>query len=46
MSKMFEKIKMYYGSGLWNEIRVRNMVIKEIITAEEFEQIVGKKFEE
>ena len=46
MSKMYERIKSYYDSGLWNEIRVRNMVIKSIITEEEFEQIVGKKFEE
>ena len=46
MSRMYEKIKSYYDSGLWNEIRVRNMVIKSIITKEEFEQIVGKKFEE
>lgn len=46
MSKMYEKIKSYYDSELWNEIRVRNMVIKEVITKEEFEKIVGKKFKE
>ena len=46
MSKMYEKIKSYYDSDLWNEIRVRNMVLKGIITKEEFEMIVGKKFEE
>lgn len=46
MSKIYEKIKMYYDSGLWNEMRVRNMVLKEIITIEEFENIVGKKFDE
>lgn len=43
---MFEKIKRYYNSGLWDENRVRNMVIKEIITEEEFEKIIGTKFEE
>ena len=46
MSKMYEKIKTYYDTGLWNENRVRNMVIKEIITEEEFHMIVGKVFEE
>lgn len=45
MNNIYEKIKIYYDSGLWNEIRVRNMVLKEIITIEEFEKIVGKKFE-
>lgn len=43
---MFDKIKSYYDSGLWNQIRVRNMVVKEIITEEEFEKIVDKKYEE
>ncbi len=42
---VYEKIRMYYVSGLWNETRVRNMVLKEIITKEEFELIVGEKFE-
>lgn len=46
MNKIYEKIKIYYDSGLWNEIRVRNMVIKGIITVEEFEMIIGKEFEE
>ena len=26
-SKMYDKIKLYYDTGLWSEIRVRNMVI-------------------
>ena len=43
---MFEKVKKYYDSGLWNEERVRNIVAKGIITFEEFEIIVGKKYEE
>lgn len=46
MSKMFEKIKMYYDNGLWNEIKVKNMVIKNIINKEEFEMIVDKEYEE
>lgn len=46
MSKMFEKIKMYYDNGLWDEIRVKNMVIKNIINKEEFEMIVNKEYDE
>ena len=46
MSKMYNKIKSYYDAGLWSEVRVRNMVVKEIITEEEYASIVGKKYEE
>ena len=46
MSKMYDKIKSYYDSGLWSEIRVRNMVVKKIITKEEYASIVGKEYEE
>ena len=46
MSKMYEKIKEYYNTGLWNEERVRNIVVKGIITEEEYKDIVGKKYEE
>ena len=42
MSKMYEKIKEYYNAGLWSEERVRNMVIKGIITEEEFYDITGE----
>lgn len=45
MSKMYEKIKEYYNTGLWSEERVRNMVIKGIITEEEYASIVGKEYE-
>lgn len=43
-SKMYDKIKGYYDSGLWNETRVHNMVIKEKITEEEFTLITGKEY--
>lgn len=43
---MFDKIKKYYDEGLWNETRVRNMVLKGIITKEEYEEIIGEKFGE
>ena len=46
MSKMYEKIKKYYNIGLWSEVRVRNMVVKGIITEEEYKDIVGKEYEE
>ena len=46
MSKMYEKIKEYYNTGLWSEERVRNMVVKGVITEEEYASIVGKKYEE
>lgn len=45
MSKMFEKIKDYYDLGLWNKERVKNMVIKNVITEEEYEEIVGESYE-
>ena len=43
---MYEKIKKYYDTGLWSEERVRNMVIKGIITEEEYASIVGEEYEE
>ena len=46
MSKMYNKIKSYYDSGLWSKVRVRNMVIKGILTEEEYKDIVGKAYQE
>ena len=46
MSKMYEKVKSYYDSGLWSEVRVRNMVVKGVITEEECASIVDKEYEE
>ena len=46
MSKIYDKIKSYYDSGLWSEVRVRNMVVKGVITEEEYKDIVGKEYEE
>lgn len=46
MSKVYDKIKLYYDSGLWSEVRVRNMVVKDVITEEEYASIVGKEYEE
>lgn len=44
MSKMYEKIKAYYDTGLWSEYRVRNMVVKGIITDDEYMSIIGKEY--
>ena len=46
MSKMYEKVKSYYDTGLWSEERVRNMVVKGVITEEEYASIVDKEYEE
>ncbi|MCM1223056.1 MAG: XkdX family protein [Lachnospiraceae bacterium] len=43
-SKMFDKINRYYKNGLWNKTRVANMVLKNVITAEEFEEITGQEY--
>ena len=43
---MYEKIKKYYDTGLWSEERVRNMVVKGVITEEEYASTVGKEYEE
>lgn len=43
-SKMFEKIKKYYDEGLWNKEMVRNAVIKEKITPEEYAEITGEPY--
>ena len=46
MSKICEKIKEYYNTGLWSEERVRNMVVKGVITEEEYASIIGKEYKE
>ena len=43
-SPMFEKIRGYFRRGLWNEIRIKNAVIKEKISTDEFFEITGKTF--
>ncbi len=45
MSKDFEKIKRHYDDNLWNKKRVRNMVAAGKITVEEYEVIVGERYE-
>lgn len=43
-SKKFDTVKKYYDLKVWNEIRVRNAVVKKWITAEEFKEIVGTDY--
>lgn len=43
-SKNFEKVKKYYDEGRWNEARVRNAVVKEWITEEEYKEITGMDY--
>lgn len=44
MSKKFNLVKSYYDKGMWNKEMVRNAVVKEWITAEEYELITGEKY--
>lgn len=43
-SKKFDTVKNYYDLKVWDETRVRNAVVKNWITAEEFKEIVGKDY--
>lgn len=42
----YAKVKKYYDSGLWDITRVKNAVIKEWITADEFKEITGVDYSE
>ena len=46
MSSKFQKVKYYYDNGLWDINRVRNAVVKNWITSEEFEEITGEPYAE
>ena len=46
MSKKFATVKAAYERGTWNKAMVKNAVVKEWITAEEYEEIVGEVYEE
>ena len=43
-SPKFNKVKNYYDRGLWNKTMVANAVVKEWITADEYEEITGEPF--
>lgn len=42
---MFEKIKKWYESGMWNKKMVRNAVLKGKITEDEYTEITGEEYE-
>ena len=44
MSKKFPVVKKYYDKCLWTKTAVHNAVVKEWITAEEYELIVGEPY--
>lgn len=43
--KKFDKVKKYYDNGFWSKSRVADAVVKNWITAEEYETIVGEPYE-
>ena len=45
MSKKFKLVKRFFDAGMWNAEMVYNAVAKEWITAEEYEEITGEKYE-
>lgn len=45
MSRKFNMIKAAYERGTWNKAMVRNAVVKEWITEEEYEEITGEVYE-
>ena len=46
-SKNFDKVKMYYDTGLWSKSRVYAVVGKKTgSTPEEYEEITGEPYEE
>jgi len=43
---MFEKIKKWYGQGLWTATMVASAVAKGVITAEQYQEITGEAYTE
>ena len=41
---MFERIKTYYTKGYWPIQWVKNAVVKNVITAEQFKVITGEDY--
>jgi len=40
----YKKVKDYYEQGLWNIEMIKNAVVKNWITAEQFEEITGELY--
>ena len=43
---MFAKIKKFYNLGIYTKIQVAAFVAKDVITAEQYEQITGEPYQE
>ena len=43
---MKENIKAWYKFGLWTKEMVRNAVVKTVLTAAEYQEIVGEEYGE
>jgi uncharacterized XkdX family phage protein len=41
---MFEKIKKWYGQGLWTAVMVANAATKGVITADQYKEITGEAY--
>ena len=44
-SPHYAQVKAYYDGGYWDTNRVRNAVVKNWITPEEFYEITGEPYE-
>lgn len=44
MSKNFNKVKKYYEENFWNKKMVKNAVVKNWITKEEYKEITGEDY--
>ena len=44
MSEKFETVKKYFDNGMWSELQIKNAVVKNWITAAEFQAITGKAY--
>ena len=45
MRDMYQKVKAYYDQSLWDKTRLGNMVVRDVITEEEYIAIVGSGIE-
>lgn len=45
MNDVYQKVRAYYDQGLWDKTRLGNMVIRDIITGEQYIAIVGSDLE-
>ena len=41
---MFDKIKQYFDTGVWDERKVRDALLKGVISEEQFKAITGKDY--